>query len=761
MRILLGISVMLMSAWTQFAEAQVSYNANTQKTTYNDFFLYGSNMGWFDGWTDEQIAEILIGNPAKGIAGAGVNSLRPAMYDYFVTQWGYGIRSNAFKFYQSLGGKNHTIFLNGPSDAHKDNASYCSGSKSQTFANLYEPIWVNGKINSNNYYANYVYNVVNTYKAYVKFWEVWNEPDFTGNWSATQKWNTTDPSPCDLSFFGASVQRYVRMLRITYEVVKTLDPNAFVCTGGLGYPNFLEAVLRNTDNPDGGKVTADYPQKGGAWFDCLSFHLYPMYNLTTSTRNSDAAAAAIVASKKGYEDILKKYLYGTTYPAKEWIITECNIPRKPLGGYIGSDEAQRNFMIKAAVACQKSDIRGLYVYSVAEETTYDKATDPYQVMGFYQNVTGKPYAVTANSCALSWRTTSTLLKERRYDKSASDALSLPAGVDGGAFYSEKDKNYIYVLWAKSSGNAENVTATYNFPASLSVKSMTCYSWDNKETSLTGSALSLTASPVFVKISGSTPATVAVTGVSLNKAATTLAVNQTETLTATVAPNNATNKSVTWTSSNTNIATVSTAGVVTAKAAGTATVTVKTADGGKTASCVVTVSTAVIAVTGVTLNKTATTLAIGKTETLTASVAPTNATNKSVTWSSNNANIASVSNTGVVTGKVAGTAVITVRTADGGKTATCTVTVTTLTSADDWQATKAKAWPNPNDGKFTLNFEKEAAYNVAVVDMTGKILFRKIISADKTEMDITSFSPGMYLVIADDGKQKTTVRIVKQ
>ena len=83
-------------------------------------------------------------------------------------------------------------------------------------------------------------------------------------------------------------------------------------------------------------------------------------------------------------------------------------------------------------------------------------------------------------------------------------------------------------------------------------------------------------------------TVAVTGVSLNKTSTTLTVGGTETLTATVTPTNATNKNVSWTSSNTNVASVSN-GVVTAKSAGTATITVKTADGNKTATCAVTVN----------------------------------------------------------------------------------------------------------------------------------------------------------------------------
>ena len=169
--------------------------------------------------------------------------------------------------------------------------------------------------------------------------------------------------------------------------------------------------------------------------------------------------------------------------------------------------------------------------------------------------------------------------------------------------------------------------------------------------------------------------VAVTGVTLNKTELTLAAGGSETLTATVAPADATNKKVTWKSSDAAVASVDANGKVTGVKAGEATITVTTEDGGKTATCKVTVKTATIAVTGVTLNKTALTLNIGASETLTATVAPADATNKKVTWKSSDAAVASVDANGKVTGVKAGEATITVTTEDGAKTATCKVTVT--------------------------------------------------------------------------------------
>lgn len=171
-------------------------------------------------------------------------------------------------------------------------------------------------------------------------------------------------------------------------------------------------------------------------------------------------------------------------------------------------------------------------------------------------------------------------------------------------------------------------------------------------------------------------TVSVTGVSLNRTSSNMTVGDTITLTATVSPSNATNKNVSWSSSNSNVASVSTSGVITAKAAGTATITVKTSDGNKTATCTVTVTNPVISVTGITLDKTSSKMTVGDTMTLTATVLPSNATNKDVIWSSSNSNVASVSSSGIVTAKSVGSATITAKTADGNKTATCTIIVKT-------------------------------------------------------------------------------------
>ena len=166
----------------------------------------------------------------------------------------------------------------------------------------------------------------------------------------------------------------------------------------------------------------------------------------------------------------------------------------------------------------------------------------------------------------------------------------------------------------------------------------------------------------------------VTEVTMDKTELTLTEGETETLTATVRPDNADNRKVTWSSDKTEVATVDGAGRVTAVKAGEAVVTVTTEDGGKTASCKVTVKAKAVNVTEVTLDRTELTLTEGEAETLTATVKPDNADNRKVTWSSDKTEIATVDGAGKVTAVKAGEAVITVTTEDGGRTATCKVTV---------------------------------------------------------------------------------------
>lgn len=168
--------------------------------------------------------------------------------------------------------------------------------------------------------------------------------------------------------------------------------------------------------------------------------------------------------------------------------------------------------------------------------------------------------------------------------------------------------------------------------------------------------------------------VAVTGVIISPLACSLKPDEKLELTSTIVPENATNKKVQWSSSDTNVAVVTQEGVLTAVREGTADITVTTEDGNKQAVCKVTVE---IPVTQIDLSQTELSMPAGETASLTASVKPENATNKKLIWESSDPTIATVDANGTVTSVKDGLADITVTTENGKVSATCKVKVETL------------------------------------------------------------------------------------
>jgi hypothetical protein len=522
LRIFIFSIPLVLAAVVVQAQGREISNANARPNVYKGYFLYGSNMGWKNlYWQDEDVGDILVGNSSKKIEGVGVISLRPALYESYVHTWGYDVRVNTFKYYANNGSKDNVVFISDyPCDAHRERKQYTLAGLSQSYENLYEPIWDNGEngtpVNDNNYYALYVYEVAKRYKDQVKFWEIKNEPDLTYNWycaGATPgipcNWWENDPPPGDLINWYAPVQSYIRLLRISYEVIKYVDPDAFICVGGIGYLSFLDSILRNTDNPDGGKITDTYPYKGGAWFDCLSYHCYPMYYLRAWDntigdfrlfRHSDAAVEALINMRNEYVDLLKKYGYGGEYPEKEIIVTETNVPGKQVGDYIGSPEAQRNYLVKAAIAGQKKGISGIYVYGPWDNAEQNQNGWDYDYMGLYKPLPETPSGtLRVNDSGIAWRTVSQTLRERRYDAVETDKLSLPSGVEGGAFYSEQSKDFIYVLWAKTSIDLNEAASIHYTFSAYTVDQMTVTTWDAKQYVTDGNTIELSGSPVFVQL----------------------------------------------------------------------------------------------------------------------------------------------------------------------------------------------------------------------------------------------------------------------
>ena len=246
----------------------------------------------------------------------------------------------------------------------------------------------------------------------------------------------------------------------------------------------------------------------------------------------------------------------------------------------------------------------------------------------------------------------------------------------------------------------------------------------------------------VTVNGQT--TVPVASVELNQTTLELIAGKEATLTATVKPDDATNKTVTWSSNNETVATVDNNGKVTAKAAGEAIITAKVGD--KQATCNVKVTAADVAVESVTLNQSSLELIAGKEATLTATVKPDNATNRTVAWESTATNVATVDNNGKVTAKAEGTAIITAKAGD--KTATCTVTVT---KAD------VKVTQITISGKNTLNVNDVATLTADVQpgDATNKTVVWTSENPDVVKVEngkVTALMPGQAVIkaTAQDG-----------
>jgi len=510
-----------------------SFNANTQIIPYTGIFRYGVNSDFLgNNWSDTAVAAIA----KKG----GAGTLRVGLFDSDLEDYGYTVNVPNYIYYNKINLQDNVVFLNGAANDHTDNTiyNYPAGSSTSTalnsslvFKNLYEPIWsLDSTVNPNNYFAEYVYQVVKNYGGSLKFYEVWNEPDIfqgeAGFLSPGQpgNWFEYPPAPQDMYNLYAPIYSYIRMLRIAYEVVHKYSPNSYVCTGGIGYPGFLDACLRYSDNPVDGSVNQYFPNNGGAFIDVVSFHDYPLYNLhkfdialdkQVYSRHSDAAVGDLVSHYNSFLSVLSKYGYdGSKYPAKPIICTETNVASAKIVGdttITGTPQYQKNYMMKAMVVSQKIGIKQLWMYDIANfQSNPNNATDPSAWMGMYNDVEYlQPGQEVLTTEGIGFKTISQLLTGYTYDSIATKKLNLVNdSTDGGAF--TNGKNYRYVLWAKTHKDLnENVYYQYQVPDSLFKSNYHLYTWDASSKNLafltySVPQISLTADPIIIEPTNDKP-----------------------------------------------------------------------------------------------------------------------------------------------------------------------------------------------------------------------------------------------------------------
>ncbi|HEY0679694.1 MAG TPA: T9SS type A sorting domain-containing protein [Chitinophagaceae bacterium] len=508
--------------------------ANTEVPAVGNFpNLMGANPGYYGNpWNDLQVYSLM--------ANAGCRSTRSTVPMFFFSAYGDSIRYAEFSyFYNTLGFRENVFFLYNDATAPfpDRSAEFFNGEQAVIPEGLYLPIWnADGTVNTNNTFARYCSKVVNVYGAFSKYYEIWNEPDFTSNWGVASalpgvagNWWENDPNPTDMLNVKAPVQYYIRMLRVAYEVIKRKQPDAIITLGGLGYPSFMHALLRNTDNPvpdaqgKRGSVTPEYPLQAGAYFDGLSFHSYPQYflkfwdystNAMGYKRHSDEAIDQTVRDKESYQKILRTFGYGTVYPDKPVICTEINIPRKSLNNEIGGIEVQRNFAWKSVAKAARNNISQMYWFVTGEVVDYNSAaqSDAFKLMGLYENLLrDHPGNEKMTDEGRANKSAQMLLQDYLYDASTTNAMNIPGGIDGAAFRHPATGEIRFMLWAKThTDNLENSQLYYSFPASMADRQLDVYKWNycvtnTKVSTIQPTGILLTGEPVIL-VKNSLPAT---------------------------------------------------------------------------------------------------------------------------------------------------------------------------------------------------------------------------------------------------------------
>lgn len=423
----------------------------------------------------------------------GVRSIRIKYPEYHFFNWGQDIEVGDAEHYASLGMKDHVAFVIGMSQDHSTAPDGTDDWERDYYIpkNLYEPIFLeNGSINPANYYAVYLSETFETYSPWVKYWEIFNEPDWVADWQVTQTWDTEPPTAEQLVRFHGSIFDYVRMLRIATEVRNLVAPGTYILTGGLGYPSFLSALLRYTDNPDGGKVSDRYPKTGADYFDVLSIHHYPHL---VDDGSSDSALDSLTRSRDAFLGELDK-----AKVSKGWMVTENGAAHTVIDGAASGPEYARNYLQKSMIWAKAEGFLGIDWFPLSDGKN---ASDAFSRMGLYEDLSALSSidAAQPTTSGDAYLTVSTLLGDARLDIDKTEALALPDGARGFVFRAG-DKS-VYALWAITDEDEDvSVSALLPTTAPLHV-----FTWDagDAESSqeLTPSegrvSVQLTGSPIFL------------------------------------------------------------------------------------------------------------------------------------------------------------------------------------------------------------------------------------------------------------------------
>jgi hypothetical protein len=425
----------------------------------------------------------------------GVSSIRIKYPDYHFFNWGTEIEVGDAQHYAANGQRDHVAFVIGMRQEYSTAPAGSSDWERDAYIpkNLYEPIWSSpGEVNPNNYFAAYLRDTFGTYRNWVKYWEIWNEPDWIEDWTISERWATEAPTKEELVRFHGSIFDYVRMLRIASEVRDEFAPGTFVMTGGIGYPTFLDAIVRYTDNPDGGQVTAEYPETGGAYFELVSFHHYPHL---VAEGASDAGLDSFIGHRDDLEDVLDS----RGIEGKGYMVTENGASHRAIANTASGPDYAVNYALKAFTWAKAAGFFGIDWFPLSDG---DDASDAFANMGLYEDIStlAEPTLAmnTVTGQAYAWL--SGHLRNARWDEGRTEALELGSDARGYAFLGA-DGAPLWVLWADSQ-SGEDSSAEVSIPSSAA---LVVHHWDPLaaahpcEFSEGACSIQLESAPVIVRV----------------------------------------------------------------------------------------------------------------------------------------------------------------------------------------------------------------------------------------------------------------------
>lgn len=391
-----------------------------------------------------------------------------------------------------------------------------------------------GSINTANGYAKYCYDVVQAVGNYFTYFEVWNEPDLTGNWQAATQptsstnpgsWQTNQPIGSDMSNMNAPVSAYITLCKIANQVIKKYQPTAQIVTGGIGYAWFYQWFLK------GG---------GGQYIDDLSFHQYPYFGwvycnwvngacATTggAYRNSDMALEqidSVLDPNKPYSFTTIENSLGAAHIPR--MCTESALPGWDYTGgapfpnnkTYGSGIVQINYWIKAYVTLMcRTDFVYMSLYELGCNTdSANTSGSEIASMGVKYNLNSSTPATAKTN--YTGKAMFGMYSVMHNYKSDVTQPVLPAGGINGARW-DNSGNKLLVLWAQTLllDRSEASTGTYTLPAGINFKRYDI--WGNYLGIFSG-IVQLTGTPsYFVQSSGVVPPSPPVANAGANQTVT--------------------------------------------------------------------------------------------------------------------------------------------------------------------------------------------------------------------------------------------------